>query len=59
MKYHGHLIKKVPEDLGELDPRKNFIYEIYRIKDGEKMMNALTINSAKNYIDNNYDQRWL
>ena len=53
MKYHKHEIKKIPMDLGELDPRLNFIYEIY--KDNEKINEALTLSSAKDYIDNGYN----
>ena len=57
MKYHGHEIKKVPTDLGEDDPKLNFTYEIY--KDGEYVEVALTLNSAKNYIDSGYDDNFL
>ena len=57
MKYHGHEIKRVKMDLGENDERKNCIYEIY--KNGEFIQNALSINSAKDYIDSNYNENYL
>ena len=57
MKYHKHLILKVPTDLGEEDPRKNFTYEIY--KDGEYINTALTLSTAKTYIDNDYNDTYL
>ena len=58
MKYHKHIIKKVYEDLGEWDDRLNYIYEIYN-EDGEHLTNALTLNSAKEYIDSDYDENYL
>lgn len=57
MKYHKHEIKKIPMDLGEDDPKLNFVYEIY--KDNEKINEALTLNSAKNFIDSGYNQIFL
>ena len=57
MKYHNHIIKIVPEDLGEENPRDNRVYEIY--KDGEYINVALTLSTAKAYIDNGYDERYL
>lgn len=57
MKYHGYIIKKVATDLGESDPRLNFTYEIY--KDGEWNNNALTLSSAKEYIDYGEDENYL
>lgn len=57
MKYHKHIIKKVPADLGEDDPKLNRVYEIY--KDDEKVGEALTLSTAKAYIDNDYDNRYL
>lgn len=57
MKYHGHEIKKVPEDLGEENPAMNFVYEIY--KDGEFIERALTLSTAKSYIDSDYDETYL
>lgn len=57
MKYHNHEIKKVPTDLGEEDPRKNFTYEIS--KDGEYINTALTLSTAKTYIDSGYNDTYL
>ena len=57
MKYHGYIIKKIPTDLGEDNPRLNFTYEIY--KDGEYKNTALTIGTAKEYIDNGEDDNYL
>ncbi len=57
MKYHGCLIKKVASDLGEDDPRLNFVYEIYH---KDKWMNeALTLSTAKEYIDSGFDENYL
>jgi hypothetical protein len=58
MKYHKHTIKKVYEDLGEMDDRLNYIYEIYNEK-GEHINDALTLDSAKEYIDSDYDDNYL
>lgn len=57
MKYHGHEIKKVSTDLGEVDNRLNYTYEIY--KDGEYINTALTLSTAKTYIDSEYDDTYL
>ncbi len=57
MKYHGYEIKKVPSDLGESDARLNYTYEIY--KDGEYKNTALTISTAKDYIDAGEDDNYL
>lgn len=57
MKYHNHIIKKIPTDLGEEDSRKNFTYEIY--KDGEYINTALTLSTAKTYIDTDYNETYL
>lgn len=57
MKYHGHEIKKIPADLGENDPRKNCLYQI--IKDGRLINEALTLGTAKEYIDSGYDENYL
>lgn len=57
MKYHGYEIKKVPTDLGEENPRLNYVYEIY--KDGEFKTEALVLTSAKEYIDNGEDENYL
>lgn len=57
MKYHGHEIKRVPMDLGEEDNRKNCVYEIS--KDGKYIQTALTISTAKEYIDTDYNENYL
>lgn len=57
MKYHGYIIKKVPTDLGEDNPKLNFTYEIY--KEGEYKNTALVLNSAKEYIDTGEDDNYL
>lgn len=57
MKYHGYIIKKIPTDLGEENPRLNFTYEIY--KDDEFKTCALVLTSAKEYIDNGEDENYL
>lgn len=57
MKYHGHEIKKVHTDLGEDDPRLNYTYEIY--KDGTYINTALSMSTAKTYIDSNYNDNYL
>jgi hypothetical protein len=57
MKYHGHEIIKVSTDLGEEDPRKNFTYEIY--KDTAYINTALTLSTAKTYIDSDYNDTYL
>ena len=57
MKYKGHIIKKVHEDLGEENPKKNCVYEIY--KDGEYINTALTIDTAKEYIASGYNDTYL
>ena len=57
MKYHGHEIIKVPTDLGEEDPRKNFTYEIY--ENCIYINTALTLASAKTYIDSGYNETYL
>ena len=57
MKYHGYIIKKVPTDLGEENPKLNFTYEIY--KDGEYKNTALVLDSAKDYIDAGEDDNYL
>ncbi len=58
MKYHKHTIVKVYEDLGEWDDRLNYVYEIYNDK-GEHLNTALTLDSAKDYIDSDYDDNYL
>ena len=57
MKYHKHEIKKVYTDLGEEDKRLNYTYEIY--KDGEHIATALTLSTAKDYIDSGYNETYL
>ena len=57
MKYHGYIIKKVPTDLGESETKLNFTYKIY--KDGEYKDTALTLASAKEYIDYGEDENYL
>lgn len=57
MKYHGYIIKKVPTDLGEEEDRLNCTYVIS--KDGEYRQTALTISTAKEYIDNGEDENYL
>ena len=57
MKYHGHEIKKVKTDLGEARERDNATFEIY--KDGEYIQTALTISTAKEYIDSGYNENYL
>ena len=57
MKYHGHEIKKIFTDLGEEDKRLNYTYEIY--KDGEYINTALTLSTAKEYIDSGYNETYL
>jgi hypothetical protein len=57
MKYHGHEIIKVPADLGEEDSRKNFVYEIY--EDCIYINTALTLSTAKEYIDSGYNDTYL
>lgn len=58
MKYHNHIIKKVPTDLGEEDSRKNFTYKIYDSK-GKYINTALTLFTAKEYIDSGYNDIYL
>jgi hypothetical protein len=57
MKYHGHEIIKVPEDLGENDARRNAVYKIF--KDGVYKATALTTGTAKDYIDTGYNENYL
>lgn len=57
MKYHGCLIEKVASDLGEDDPRLNFVYEIYH--EGKWKNEALTLSTAKQYIDSGFDENYL
>lgn len=57
MKYHGHEIIKQRQDLGENDNNKNCVYIIK--KDGEYLQTALTVSSAKEYIDTGYNENYL
>lgn len=50
MKYHNHIIKREHEDLGELDERYNFMYNIYTL-DGEFIAQEPTLGSAKHVVD--------
>lgn len=57
MKYHKCEIKKVATDLGENEARLNFTYEIY--KDNKYLNTALTLSTAKEYIDSDFDDNYL
>ena len=57
MKYHQHEIKKVYEELGEENPKNNRVYEIF--KNGKYINTALTLSTAKDYIDSGYDDTYL
>lgn len=57
MKYHHHEIKKVHEDLGEDNKSLNYVYKIY--KDGKYINEALSLGSAKDYIDSGYNKNYL
>lgn len=57
MKYHKHKIIKAPEDLGEEREQDNYVYKIF--KDGKLIQIALTLSTAKDYIDSNYDETYL
>ena len=57
MKYHNHIIKKEKTDLGEMDSRLNYTYKIF--KNEKYIATALTLNSAKEFIDSNYNQIYL
>lgn len=48
---------KVYTDLGEDDDRLNYTYEIY--KDGKYIQTALTLSTAKEYIDSDYNENYL
>ena len=58
MKYHNHIIKKVYTDLGEEDNRLNYTYEIYD-SIGKYIATALTLSTAKEFINSGYDQNYL
>ncbi len=57
MKYRKHEIKKVYADLGEENEKDNRVYQIF--KDGQFINEAITLDSAKDYIDNDYDDNYL
>ena len=57
MKYHNHEIKKVYADLGEEREKDTRIYQIF--KDVIFINEAITLNSAKDYIDNEDDDNYL
>lgn len=57
MKYHGHLLKKVYDGGIDDDSHKTFYYEIY--KDGKFINSALTLSTAKEYIDSGYNDNYL
>lgn len=57
MKYHKCVIKKVPTDLGEDNPRLNYTYEIYQ--NNRYIDTALTLSSAKEFIDTGFNDNVL
>lgn len=57
MKYKNHIIKKVKTDLGEDENRLNVLYEIS--KDGKYINTALTLSTAKDFIDSGYNEIYL
>lgn len=59
MKYHGHEIKVVKEDLGYHGEEDNYnkTYQIY--KDGEYIQTAWSLGTAKEYIDSGYNEIYL
>lgn len=57
MKYHGYLITKHYEDLGEDNPNLNYLYTI--TKDGEFKAEAINLSSAKTYIDSGENESYL
>lgn len=58
MKYHNHYIIKEDMDLGESDKRLNCVYYIYN-QSNVKIAVALTLTSAKDYIDSGYNNNYL
>ena len=56
MKYHNHTIVKEHEDLGEDDPKLNYVYLIFNDK-GILINVALTLSSAKEFIDSGKEKR--
>lgn len=57
MKYHNHEIKRISADLGEEQKSKNCVFEIY--KDNKYIAMALTVSTAKEYIDSGYNEIYL
>ena len=57
MKYDGYIIKMVPADLGEEDPKLNIIYEVW--KDGKFINSFLALSMAKDYIDSGCNNAYL
>lgn len=58
MKYHEHYIVKAHEDLGEECERLNRVYHIFNI-DKEYIDTALTLSTAKQFIDSGYNSIYL
>lgn len=57
MKYHKHEIKRINTDLGESQKAKNCVFQI--LKNGEYIATALTVSTAKEYIDSGYNDNYL
>lgn len=57
MKYHGYEIKKEYVDLGETRKSLNCIYNI--LKNGKWIANALTLSTAKQFIDSGENDIYL
>ena len=57
MKYKDHIIIKVKSDLGEEKNKLNVLYEIS--KDGKYINTALTLSTAKEFIDSGYNETYL
>ena len=58
MKYHKCLIEKEGADLGEDNPRLNCIYKVYD-ENGKFRGNALTLSTAKDFIDHSFNDIYL
>ena len=59
MKYHGHIIKVVKQDLGYSDGEDN-LNKTYEIHKGEEVLAVCwSLNNAKEYIDSGYDKQVL
>lgn len=63
MKYHGHIIKKVFEDLGYEENNMNYVYYIYENEQAEAQNDYLNVawslTCAKDYIDSGHDPTYL